>query len=92
MSNINFFRVMNKFSGVTGELPSPPVLTCALELANFNLDPVTNKNFNNFRSWQKTYFSKIAVASTASGLKIIIFIIYMLVGIQLDPFHPLINN
>ena len=67
MSNINFFRVMNKFSGITGESPSPPVLTCALELANFNLDPVTNKNFNNFRSWQKTYFSKIAVASIASG-------------------------
>ena len=69
MSNINFFRVMNKFSGITGESPSPPVLTCALELANFNLDPVTNKNFNNFKSYGQTYFSGIAVASTASGFE-----------------------
>jgi hypothetical protein len=65
MSNINFFRVMNKSS----ILPSPPVLTCALELADFNLDPVSNKNFDNFKSYSKTYFSRIAVASTASGFE-----------------------
>lgn len=71
MSNINFFRVMNKFSGFAGTIipPSPPVLTCALELANFDLDPVSNKNFDNFRAYSQTYFSRIAVASTASGFE-----------------------
>lgn len=71
MSNINFFRVMNKFSGFAGTIipPSPPVLTCALELADFDLDPVSNKNFDNFRSYAQTYFSRIAVASTASGFE-----------------------
>ena len=66
MSNLNFFRVMNKFSGVTF-VSGPPVLTCALELANFDLDPVSNKNFDNFKAYSPTYFSRIAVASTASG-------------------------
>lgn len=66
MSNLNFFRVMNKFSGVTF-VSGPPVLTCALELADFDLDPVSNKNFDNFKSYSQTYFSRIAVASTASG-------------------------
>lgn len=71
MSNINFFRVMNKISGIAGTIipPSPPVLTCALELANFNLDPVSNKNFDNFKSYTRTYFSRIAVASTSSGFE-----------------------
>lgn len=71
MSNINFFRIMNKFSGFAGTIipPSPPVLTCALELANFDLDPVSNKNFDNFKAFASTYFSRIAVASTASGFE-----------------------
>ena len=68
MSNLNFFRVMNKFSGVTF-VSGPPVLTCALELANFDLDPVSNKNFDNFKAYASTYFSRIAVASTASGFE-----------------------
>ena len=68
MSNLNFFRVMNKFSGVTF-VSGPPVLTCSLELANFDLDPVSNKNFDNFKAYASTYFSRIAVASTASGFE-----------------------
>ena len=71
MSNINFFRVMNKFSGFAGTIipPSPPVLTCALELANFDLDPVSNKNFDNFRSYGATYFSRIALAYEQTGFE-----------------------
>jgi hypothetical protein len=66
MSNLNFFRVMNKFSGVS-LVESPIVLTCALELANFDLDPVSNKNFDNFKAYGSTYFSRIALSYEYSG-------------------------
>ena len=59
---------MNKFSGVTF-VSGPPVLTCALELADFDLDPVSNKNFDNFKSYGGTYFSRIALAYEQTGFE-----------------------
>ena len=65
MSNWNFFRLRMNINGEspTPPTPSPPVLSCGLELADFNLDPITHKNFANFRSYTKTYFSRIAIGS-----------------------------
>lgn len=65
MANVNFFRVMQNFT--TNDGGSSPILTCGLQLANFNLDPVSHKDYNNFRSYGKSYFNNLALGFKDNG-------------------------